>query len=454
MFRLLRRVPQAVRLLVVGTVIPAVIIFVLTRNNYQNTRESAIAACLDKARAICLTAESVRANAEQQWTQGIFDREQLKKWAAAGEQDKLFSTVPIVVSMHSITHTAAEAGYEFRVSAINARNPNHRADELQSAVLQEFRNTGSPEVMKLDEATNSIHYFRPVHLGKSCLMCHGNPETSETVWGNSDGRDITDHQMENLSEGDLYGAFEIVQSLDTADQLAHATLVKSGLFVFVSLMVCSLLSLIVLATVRYDIRSQAAQIGQEVAVEVSNNTANIASAIEQLSANINDISGGAASASGLAREVVQRVETTNEKGAALHQNSEEIGNIVKLIEGIAEQTNLLALNATIEAARAGESGKGFAVVAGEVKELARETSRATSTITQKVSAIQSASGQLLEDLENVRLVIAHIDDSQGAISGAVLQQKNATEEIGRTIHQVLESSRRLSDRLQSGHSMC
>ena len=137
------------------------------------------------------------------------------------------------------------------------------------------------------------------------------------------------------------------------------------------------------------------------------------------------------------------MEATNEKSLALHQNSEEIGNIVRLIDGIAEQTNLLALNATIEAARAGESGKGFAVVAGEVKELARETSKATSTITQKISSIQGASGQLLQDLDAVRQVIKQIDDSQSAIATAVHEQQFTTEEIGRTIHSVLDSSRRL-----------
>ena len=68
---------------------------------------------------------------------------------------------------------------------------------------------------------------------------------------------------------------------------------------------------------------------------------------------------------------------TNTTVSKLGESSAEIGKVVEVITSIAEQTNLLALNATIEAARAGEAGKGFAVVANEVKELAKETAKAT-----------------------------------------------------------------------------
>ena len=75
--------------------------------------------------------------------------------------------------------------------------------------------------------------------------------------------------------------------------------------------------------------------------------------------------------------------------AKLGESSAEIGNVIKVITSIAQQTNLLALNATIEAARAGEAGKGFAVVANEVKELAKQTAKATEDISRKIEAIQA-----------------------------------------------------------------
>jgi len=74
---------------------------------------------------------------------------------------------------------------------------------------------------------------------------------------------------------------------------------------------------------------------------------------------------------------MKRAQETNVLVTQLGMESKEIGKVMKTISSIAQQTNLLALNATIEAARAGDAGRGFAVVANEVKELAKQTAKAT-----------------------------------------------------------------------------
>ncbi|MDP3892392.1 methyl-accepting chemotaxis protein, partial [Nocardioides sp.] len=113
--------------------------------------------------------------------------------------------------------------------------------------------------------------------------------------------------------------------------------------------------------------------------------------------------------------------------------SAEIGQVIKVITSIAQQTNLLALNATIEAARAGDAGKGFAVVANEVKELAKETARATEDIGQKIEAIQSDTQGAVSAIAEISEVIGRINDIQTTIASAVEEQTATTNEIARSV---------------------
>ena len=84
---------------------------------------------------------------------------------------------------------------------------------------------------------------------------------------------------------------------------------------------------------------------------------------------------------------------------SLGQRSQEIGDIIGVIEDIAEQTNLLALNAAIEAARAGDQGRGFAVVADEVRKLAERTGKATKEIATVIESVQKGTNEAVHSME-------------------------------------------------------
>lgn len=190
--------------------------------------------------------------------------------------------------------------------------------------------------------------------------------------------------------------------------------------------------------------SDQATMASSAAEQVSANAQSLATAVEQFEESIKEISANASNAASVARRAVCATEQTNGTITRLGESSVEIGNVIKVINSIAEQTNLLALNATIEAARAGEAGKGFAVVANEVKELAKETSRATEEIIGRIEAIQADTQEAVTAIGLVSEIISEIDESQNAIAGAVEEQTAMTSEISRNISDVATGSHEIA----------
>jgi len=167
--------------------------------------------------------------------------------------------------------------------------------------------------------------------------------------------------------------------------------------------------------------------------QVSKNVASVASATEQMQSSIREIAKNANESARVAKNAVSVAHTTNDTVKKLGESSQEIGNVIKVITSIAQQTNLLALNATIEAARAGEAGKGFAVVANEVKELAKQTAKATEEISQKIEAIQSDTSVSVKAIEEIGAIINQVNDISNSIASAVEEQTVTTNEIGRSV---------------------
>jgi len=183
-----------------------------------------------------------------------------------------------------------------------------------------------------------------------------------------------------------------------------------------------------------------AQSVSAAAEQVSMNVQTVAAGTEQMSASIREIAKNTNDASGVASRAVEIADTARTTVATLGESSAEIGNVIKVINSIAEQTNLLALNATIEAARAGEAGKGFAVVASEVKELARETSKATEDIGNRIEAIQNDTRAAVAAIAEIAQIIEQINDTQSTIASAVEEQTATTNEMSRSVTEAATGS--------------
>ena len=159
-------------------------------------------------------------------------------------------------------------------------------------------------------------------------------------------------------------------------------------------------------------------------------TDSIATAMEEMSASINEVATNTAEASQLSQqadgEAAEGKRLLGDSERAIHEldamvakasdvinelgrDAEDIGRVTSVIHDIAEQTNLLALNAAIEAARAGEQGRGFAVVAEEVRSLAGMTASSTQDIRDLIERLQT----------RTREVVATVSDSKALANGSV-----------------------------------
>ncbi|RXJ84565.1 PAS domain-containing methyl-accepting chemotaxis protein [Arcobacter sp. CECT 8985] len=170
----------------------------------------------------------------------------------------------------------------------------------------------------------------------------------------------------------------------------------------------------------------------ESITQINEAVSNLSEKIEAMLSSITSITSTSKEAEIITKEAREQSKQTTQAIVKLNEESEKIGETIKIITQIAFQTNILSLNAAVEAATAGEAGKGFAVVAQEVRNLANRSDAAAKDITSAIEFIQTLVKSSLELIHNIDTKIEDITSMSTNISKSMKEQEEISDDLSST----------------------
>jgi methyl-accepting chemotaxis protein len=240
------------------------VMFVVIAVNYgvflKGYRTSAQAAMVERASAFTAVADEAKNDASTKLMDGQTNDDMLLEEAKAQmekgthySKTRYFHSIPVMVGLNVAARAAAEENLTFKVTALDARNPDNAPEpgSFRDTMLRDLRaqvKAGGTEIVdRVNPKTNTLHYMRAIRLDASCMSCHGEPAKYDTrdANGNFDGRDPLGFQMESWEVGHMHGAYEVQMPLEIVDAQV-AGFFKRGMMFTVPLVIGATIGMVFL----------------------------------------------------------------------------------------------------------------------------------------------------------------------------------------------------------------
>jgi len=496
--------PVLFKLLITGIGTIVVLVFVLFVFYYKNDQAQTIQSYVEKSRSICLISESIRNEMEQKWELGLFSKDQIKEWAQNGEMKKIMASIPVVSAWQASMRKAELGGYVFRVPKFSPRNEKNTPDygqdyKIEGPALEKMEKEGLNEYFVIDKKNNSVRYFLPVKLSEICLICHGDPGQSKTLWGRNDGKDPTGGRIENWKAGEMHGAFEVIQSLDSADAALRVRVLKAILIVLLGIFVSIVIFFFVIRTItrpitegmvfaeklatgdlRHEIQTkQMDEVGRlsislnkmignfhDIIVNINQSVSRLKSSSveltttsESMSSEVCDTTERSVNVAHAAREMSDRM---NSVAAAVEETSTNVNMVATAAEEMSATINEIARNseksrqitedavdkaeqASIKVKKLGEAAKDIGKVTSTIADISEQTNLLALNATIEAARAGEAGKGFNVVATEIKELARQTSDATNDISGKIEHMQQSTNdvvfqinEISKVIHDVNE----------------
>ena len=437
--------PVLFKLLITGIGTIVILVFVLFILYYKNDKTQTIQSYVEKSRSICLISESVRNEMEQKWKLGLFSKDQIKEWAKNGEKGKIMASIPVVSAWQAAMQKAEQGGYVFRVPKFSPRNEKNTPDygqdyKIEGPALEKMEKEGLSEYFVIDKKNNSVRYFLPVKLSEVCLICHGDPEQSKTLWGRDDGKDPTGGTIENWKAGEMHGAFEVIQSLDSADAALRGRVIKAMLIVLLGIFISIVIFFFVIRSMTKPItqgmifaeKLAEGDLRQKIQITQMDEVGRLSGSLNKMAGSLHDIIVNINQSVSRLKSSSSELTTTSESmSSEVGDTKDKAVNVARAAREMSERMNSVAAAVEETSTNVNMVATAAEEMSATINEIARNSEKSRQITEDAVDKAEQASvkvkelGEAAKDIGKVTSTIADISEQTNLLA------LNATIEAAR-----------------------